>query len=64
MGDSLRERKKLSKVVVLIPSLDSDVTLIECTKEFEEAGFETIIIVDDGSKADKKLFLGNEKHKV
>jgi len=44
----------LNKVAVLIPSLDPDETLVKYTKELAEAGFTTIIVVNDGSKPEKE----------
>ncbi len=44
----------LNKVAVLIPSLDPDETLTRYTKELAEAGFQTIIVVNDGSKTEKQ----------
>lgn len=48
----------LDRVVVLIPSLDPDETLARYTKELSEAGFETIIVVNDGSKKEKEVIFG------
>lgn len=44
----------LNRVAVLIPSLDPDETLVKYTRELAEAGFQTIIVVNDGSKAEKE----------
>lgn len=43
----------LDRVVVLIPSLDPDDTLVRYTRELIAAGLQTIIVVNDGSKQEK-----------
>lgn len=49
---------ELSKVVVLIPSLEPDEMMVRYINELSEAGFDKIILVNDGSSKEyDKLFL-------
>lgn len=49
-GDEKGMKKEdLSKIVVLIPSLEPDDMMVRYVKELYEAGFEKIVLVNDGS---------------
>ena len=45
-----------SKIAVIIPALDPDEKMISLVRELHGAGFENIIMVDDGSKIEPSLF--------
>lgn len=45
----IMDQKDLSKVVILIPSLEPDDMMCRYVKELSEAGFEKIVLVNDGS---------------
>lgn len=49
-------RIQLSKVVVLIPSLDPDEMMVRYVKGLKEAGFDKIVLVNDGSGEEFDVF--------
>ena len=54
----------LSKVVVLIPSLDPDEMMVRYVSELREAGFEKIVLVNDGSGKEFDTFFSQAEDKV
>ena len=45
-----------SKIAVIIPALDPDEKMISLVRELHGAGFENIIMVDDGSKIENRHY--------
>lgn len=59
------DQKKLSRVIVLIPSLDPDDMMGKYVQGLVQVGFERIVLVNDGSKAENlKYFTEVEGAKV
>lgn len=50
------DKEDLKKTIILIPSLDPDEMLGKYVKGLKEAGFDKIVIVNDGSKNDNLKF--------
>lgn len=47
---------QLDNVIVFIPSLNPDEKLLSTIEQIRDKGFETIVIVDDGSREDTKAY--------
>lgn len=56
--------QELKKVVILIPSLDPDEMMVRYVSELRNAGFDKIIIVNDGSGEEYDPFFSSVEDKV
>lgn len=43
-------------IAIVIPALNPDERMVSLVRELTEAGFENIILVDDGSKIENRTF--------
>ena len=52
------------KIVILLPSYNPDEKLVKCVNDIFDAGFNEIIVVDDGSKEECQKYFDQVKDKV
>ena len=60
------EKKDASKerIVILLPSYNPDEKLVACVDDLMNAGFEDIVVIDDGSKNECQIYFEQIKDKV
>ena len=58
------KKAKQDKIVILLPSYNPDEKLVNCVNELNAAGFDDIVVVDDGSKDECQKYFDEIKDKI